>query len=310
MMDSVSIELTRYAPLELIIPWGALGVAYLARTAAGSWLSEKTRRELSARINTWLKILFFFTIPAFLGNVAIVVAMAVVSYLALREFISITQLGARSRTQCFAAYALIPITYAIVHFRPKYPGLFSLPMLAAIVISCVSALRGETGNYISKISTLLWGYTFLVFNLSLSVIFISPDATIARGGFYTLLLLTVTNDVMQYVWGKTFGRRKLFPHVSPGKTVGGAVGGVLSTMLTSIALAPYLIGLSGRLAAGLGLTISLAGILGDLCFSAIKRSLGIKDSSTALPGHGGYLDRVDSLTLSAPAFFSFCMLML
>lgn len=309
-MDGVSIELTRYVPLELIIPWSTLGVAYLATSAAGSRLSEKTGRELSARINTWLKILLFFTLPALLGNVAIVVAMAIVSYLALREFISITQLGARSRTQCFAAYALIPATYAIVYFHPKYPGLFSLPVLAAVAISCVSALKGETRNYVSKISTLLWGYTFLVFNLSLSVIFISPDARIARGGFYTLLLLTVTNDVTQYVWGKAFGRRKLFPNVSPGKTVGGAVGGALSTMLTSMTLAPYLVGLSGPLAAGLGLAISLAGILGDLCFSAVKRNLEIKDSSSALPGHGGYLDRVDSLTLSAPAFFAFCMLML
>lgn len=149
-----------------------------------------------------------------------------------------------------------------------------------------------------------------MFNLSLSVIFISPDVRIARGGFYTLLLLTVTNDVTQYVWGKTFGRRKLFPNVSPGKTVGGAVGGVLSTMFASMVLTPYLIGLAGLPAAGLGLTISVAGILGDLCFSAIKRNLEIKDSSSALPGHGGYLDRVDSLTLSAPAFFAICMLML
>jgi phosphatidate cytidylyltransferase len=298
----------RSVPLELIIPWCALGIAYLVTMVAGRSLDERTSHELMSRIQTWLKILVFFTIPTLLGPAAMVGAMAIVSYLTLREFISITQLGASSRTQCFTAYALIPATYAVVYFHPKYPDLFSLPVLAAVSISCISALKGETKIYIAKSSTLLWGYTFLVFNLSLSANFVSSSADIAFGGIYTLLLLTVVNDVMQYVWGRAIGKRKLFPAVSPGKTVGGAVGGMLSTALASMLLAPHLIGLSSAVAICLGFVVSLAGVLGDLCFSALKRNLNIKDSGSALPGHGGYLDRVDSLTLSAPAFFSFCML--
>lgn len=302
------MDLTRYLPLELLVPWSMLALAYLATAAAGSRIGPATGREVDARIHTWFRILLFFSVPALIGNAAIVVAMAIVSYLCLREFISITQLGQRGRVQCFIAYALIPVTYAAASFHPAYRVYAALPAIAAVAISCLTALKGDTEDYIGKSGTLIWAYLFLVFNPATSVIFVASDATLARGGFYTLLLLTVANDVMQYVWGKALGRRKLFPAVSPGKTVGGAVGGLLSTAALSALLAPRLIGMPLVTAIALGAVVAVAGTLGDLCFSALKRNLRLKDSGTALPGHGGYLDRVDSLTLSAPAFLTFCLL--
>jgi|JTFO01.1.fsa_nt_gb phosphatidate cytidylyltransferase len=305
-MEYVSADLIRYMPLELAILWAVLGFAYTVKVVVGGRLSVTTVEELGPRIQTWLKILLFFTVPALFGNAAIVVAMSLVSYLALREFISITQLGVHGRAQCFFAYMLIPATYTMAYFYPQSLNLFILPVVAATSISCISVLKGETSNYISTTATLLWGYIFLVFNLSLSVTFISSGGAIVGSGFYMLLLLTVVNDVMQYVWGKAYGKRKIFPSVSPGKTIAGAIGGALSTAVVSLILASYLINrMSVFISIVLGFSVSLAGVFGDVCFSAVKRNLNIKDSGSSLPGHGGFLDRVDSLTLSAPAFFLF-----
>jgi phosphatidate cytidylyltransferase len=118
-----------------------------------------------------------------------------------------------------------------------------------------------------------------------------------------LLLLTQLNDVAQYVWGKSFGKHKVVPKVSPKKTVEGLAGGILTTALVGFLAGPYLTPLTPVEAAVAGLLI--AGFIGDISVSAVKRDLGIKDSGSILPGHGGILDRVDSLTFTAPLFFHY-----
>ncbi|MGH6960172.1 MAG: phosphatidate cytidylyltransferase, partial [Dongiaceae bacterium] len=119
------------------------------------------------------------------------------------------------------------------------------------------------------------------------------------------LILTEANDVAQYVWGKTLGRHKVIPRVSPGKTWAGVIGGVATTTLLSLLLAPRLTPLDHLHALAAGLLIGVAGFVGDISISAIKRDLAIKDSGTLIPGHGGVLDRLDSLTYTAPLFFHF-----
>ena len=113
------------------------------------------------------------------------------------------------------------------------------------------------------------------------------------------------NDVAQYVWGKSLGKRKIAPHVSPGKTVAGFLGGVVTTALLACAVGPWLTLLTREHALIAGLIIGVGGFFGDLSISALKRDLGVKDTSAMLPGHGGIMDRVDSLTFTAPLFFHF-----
>jgi phosphatidate cytidylyltransferase len=120
-----------------------------------------------------------------------------------------------------------------------------------------------------------------------------------------LLLLTEINDIAQYIFGKLFGRHKIIPKVSPNKTVEGLLGGILTTTGIAIALAPWLTPFDLMHSACLGILLSLTGFIGDVNISAIKRDLGIKDSGTLIPGHGGILDRIDSLTYTAPLFFHF-----
>ena len=135
------------------------------------------------------------------------------------------------------------------------------------------------------------------------------NSALYRSLMLLLLLGVALNDVYAFTFGKLLGRRKLCPNTSPNKTVAGAVGALLGTTLTVTLLGllvlpnaqemrwPHLV-----LA---GLMLSVCGQLGDLMLSAIKRDVGLKDTGTLLPGHGGLLDRADSLLLAAPAAFHF-----
>jgi phosphatidate cytidylyltransferase len=120
-----------------------------------------------------------------------------------------------------------------------------------------------------------------------------------------LILITWTNDVFQFICGKAFGKRKIVPLISPNKTLGGFVGGIVCTTVVTVLVAPPLVGISHTAALVIGPLMSIAGMFGDLFFSAVKRNMGIKDFSQALPGHGGFLDRVDSLVFTAPLYFHF-----
>ncbi len=120
-----------------------------------------------------------------------------------------------------------------------------------------------------------------------------------------LVALTQTNDVAQYFWGKSFGNRRVAPKVSPGKTWAGLLGGIATTTLLAATLGPMLTLLDWQHGIVVGLIIGVGGFLGDLSLSAVKRDLGVKDTGSMLPGHGGILDRVDSLTYTAPLFFHF-----
>ena len=120
-----------------------------------------------------------------------------------------------------------------------------------------------------------------------------------------LIFLTQSNDVAQFLWGKSMGRRKIVPNVSPNKTWEGFLGGAGTTTLLAVMLSGLLTPLSIPLAFVAGLLISTAGFVGDVVISAIKRDIGVKDSGSLLPGHGGIIDRIDSLTYTAPLFFHF-----
>ena len=125
-----------------------------------------------------------------------------------------------------------------------------------------------------------------------------------QGLLLYLVLLTQLNDVFQFLAGKTFGRHRITPVISPKKTWEGFLGGVLLTTPLAVALR-FLTPLSVPLAVGAGLLISVFGFVGDVVVSAVKRDVGVKDSSDAIPGHGGVLDRIDSLCYAAPLFFHY-----
>jgi phosphatidate cytidylyltransferase len=143
----------------------------------------------------------------------------------------------------------------------------------------------------------------------MAMLLVSGDANNAIAGglglLFFLVMLCQFNDVAQFTWGKLFGRHKVTPSVSPKKTWEGLIGGIATTTIVAALIGPYLTPMDWQWSALAGLVIGIAGFLGDITMSAMKRDLGVKDASGLIPGHGGILDRVDSLTYAAPIFAHF-----
>jgi phosphatidate cytidylyltransferase len=250
-----------------------------------------------------------FLLAILLSNMTALVFFALISFLALKEYFSLIPTRRADRRVLFWAYLAIPVQYywaakgwygMFVIFIPVYMFLF-LPMRAVLV--------GETAGFLRSMGTVHWGLMTMVFSISHAAYLLvlkNDDVFIDGAGLVLyLVLLTQLNDVAQYIWGKTIGRRRVVPLVSPGKTWGGLLGGVFTTVLFSYFLAPHLTPLTTRQSLIAGLLIAVSGFVGDITISALKRDLGIKDSGTLLPGHGGILDRIDSLTYTAPLFFHY-----
>jgi phosphatidate cytidylyltransferase len=197
-----------------------------------------------------------------------------------------------------------------------------IPIYVFLLLPARMIITGDTQGFLRAIGTLQWGIVITVFFLShaasLLVMPIADDPRVlpvwqsevskqwpGPGLFLLLLLLTQGNDVAQYIWGKSLGKRKLSPTVSPGKTWGGFLGGLVTTVIIAGLVGPSITMMSPLYAVAAGALVAVSGIIGDLNISALKRDLGVKDSGTTLPGHGGILDRVDSLTFTAPVFFHF-----
>jgi phosphatidate cytidylyltransferase len=123
-----------------------------------------------------------------------------------------------------------------------------------------------------------------------------------RGLLLFLVFLTEINDVMQFTWGKLLGKHKIIPKVSPNKTWEGFIGGVISTTAIGYFLA-FLTPLTTPQVLFVSFMLAVSGFIGDVVFSSVKRDIGVKDMGNSIPGHGGVLDRIDSLAYTAPVFF-------
>ncbi|WP_229598652.1 phosphatidate cytidylyltransferase, partial [Vibrio cholerae] len=170
-------------------------------------------------------------------------------------------------------------------------------------------LIGDTKGFIRSAGIIHWAMMLTVFCIShmaylLVLPSLNPDAG-SLGMLLFLLVMTQFNDVAQYVWGKSFGKHKIVPKVSPNKTWQGFIGGTLTVVTVSYFAAPYLTPLTAAQGLVGGVIIALSGFIGDLVISSVKRDLRIKDTSQFIPGHGGILDRVDSLMFTAPLFFHY-----
>ncbi len=271
---------------------------------------ERDDSELTQRIRSWwMMIGAVFTVLLFPQPV-VVAAVAVLSYLALREFLSIIPTRLADRRAIFWAYLMIPLQYYWIAIG--WYGLFVIfiPVYVFLFLPFRLVVTGETDGFINAVGTLQWGVMLTVFSIShLAYLFVLPPGQNPSGGgaglVLYLLLLTEGNDVAQYVWGKSLGQRKIIPKVSPNKTWEGFLGGVATTLLLGLVLSAVLTPLSLSEGALAGFLIGISGFIGDVCVSAVKRDLRIKDTGTLIPGHGGILDRLDSLTYTAPLFFHY-----
>lgn len=278
--------------------------------------------ELVLRVRTWWIIVAHFAVVLAVSQTTAVVFFAFVSFLAFKEFLSLIPTRRADHRVLFWAYLAIPMQYYWV--GTAWFGMFIIfiPVYMFIWLPTRMVLIGETKGFLRAIGTVQWGLMTTVFSLSHAAMLLVlqpgsaarvaaswPDeaskASCGAALLVFLVLLTQFNDVAQFCWGKTIGIKKVIPKVSPGKTVGGLVGGVASTVILAGLIGPWLTFLDLPRSLIAGLIIGFAGFAGDISISALKRDLGVKDSGNTLPGHGGVLDRVDSLTYTAPLFFHF-----
>ena len=168
----------------------------------------------------------------------------------------------------------------------------------------LSVSRGVTGDYLTRVAKIQWGLMLAVFCISHAPALLMLDLGGTPPVYLLFFLVTVVqmSDVLQYVFGKLFGRTKIAPNVSPSKTLEGMIGGGLAATGVGAALW-WITPFSPLEAAGMAAAIVVAGFFGGLVLSAVKRSLGAKDWGAMIEGHGGALDRMDSVTFAAPLFF-------
>ena len=262
-------------------------------------------REVSLRIRSWWAMAIVFTVALLLHPAVSVAFFGLVSALAVYEYLRMED--AESRTAGLVAYPAIVAQYLLVA-AGGLEYVMLVPLLTVLAVPATLALRGRTEGFAAATGTVLLGIFLTVFAVGhAAYLLVLPEADLAPAGaaglLVCLVVLTQANDVAQFLWGKAIGRRPVAPLVSPNKTVGGLVGGVATTALLSGGLSPLLTPFTVPVGLAIGVGIGIAGFVGDLTMSAAKRDVGVKDTGSLLPGHGGVLDRIDSLIFTAPLFF-------
>jgi phosphatidate cytidylyltransferase len=266
--------------------------------------------ELQQRMISWCWIVAIFTMVLVVNHSIALFFFGFLSFLAFKEYISLIPTRRIDRRVLFWAYLAIIIQYYWISIHWYVMFLIFVPVYVFLFLPLRMVIAGETQGFLKAIGTIHWGLMLTVFSLGhLAYVLMLPDRGNPIAGSAGLVLylvfLTEINDIAQYIWGKSCGRHPVTPTVSPNKTWEGLGGGVLTTTILAIAIAPWLTPFDWIHALGIGLIISSAGFVGDVTISALKRDLGVKDSGSSIPGHGGILDRIDSLTYTAPLFFHF-----
>ena len=293
-----------------------LGIIALLILAKAGLILLKTRisledlKEMNLRLRTWWIMVVTFSTSLVLGRWGSLTFIALISFLALKEYLSLIPTRPIDRPILFLAYIAIPIQFFLIALKQYQMFIVFTPLFAILVLSIGMVMVGEPHGFLHTVGSLTWGLLITVFSLGhLGFLIVLPASVNPNGGVVGLLmyliLLTQVSDVIQYIVGKLFGRQQVIQRVSKGKTWEGLIGGLAITLILSVLLAPGFTPMNRWEGFFAGLLIGFAGFFGDVTISALKRDLGVKDAGTLLPGHGGILDRVDSLILSAPLFFNF-----
>lgn len=286
---------------------GALGlaVASVVVLQATGLLRPALRRELRLRILSWGAIILALGLPVMAGALWTVLAVAILALACYREYARATGLF-RERT--VSAVTVLGIVVIHLAALDHWYGFFvALMPLGVIVIAAISIPLDRPSGYVQRVGLGVLG--FLLFGSALGHLAYIANDWDYRPIVLLILVCVGLNDVFAFTVGKLLGGPKLLPKTSPNKTVAGALGAlVLTTLVTALLAGLVFQGTAMEawyLRIGLGLIVAVLGQFGDLMLSSIKRDIGIKDMGAVIPGHGGMLDRCNSLLLVAPAVFHY-----
>jgi phosphatidate cytidylyltransferase len=269
------------------------------------------RSKRFASLRTWWILTLVLCCCLLVGHLGVCLLLWVASLVAFYEYAGLLGIRGSDRPALMAAFVIGSINYLLIFFGQAEAFVVFVPLCALTVIALVQLLLGKTKGYIRTTGGIFWGMMVLFYGMGhAAYLFIHPAFTGGPAGpvgwFLYLLILTEAHDIFQALVGRLIGAHKrhlITPTVSPQKTWEGFFGGMLATLVLACVLAPWLTTLD-KISESLlaGFVLAVAGFFGDINMSGIKRDSGVKDSSKLLPGMGGVLDRVDSLTFTAPAF--------
>ena len=268
---------------------------------------RSTLENLAVRTRSFWLVAGLGTGALLTGEAGAILLFFLISLLALREFMTLAPTRASDhRTMVWTFFVIAPLQYAMVAVH--WYGFYSIliPVYVFLFIPSLNAIVGDSQHFLERTATVQWGLMVCVYCLSHAPALLRLAIPGYVGESAKLLLFCVVvaqfSDFMQYVFGKAFGRRPIAPSISPNKTWEGFVGGVATASLLGTALW-WITPFTPAAALAMSLVICVMGFAGGLTMSAIKRDRGVKDFGQLLAGHGGVLDRVDSICFSVPVFF-------
>jgi len=305
-MTPIQVTYSLFVGIGAVLVVASL-VGWTLKTATAKGMPHPTIDNLNARIKAWWVMVLVIGLAFLFGKPGVILLFAFISFFALREFLTLTYTRSADYLALVGAFfVVLPVQYALVYVG--WYGLYSffVPVYVFLLLPILEVLAGDTKRFLERMAKIQWGLLICVFCISHVPALLTlnipgyEDRNLLLIAF--LVIVVQSSDVLQYVWGKLFGRHKIAPEVSPSKTVEGLVGGLLSATALGAALW-WITPFNVWQAALMSLAITVMGFFGGLVMSAIKRDRGVKDWGHMIEGHGGMLDRLDSVVFAAPIFF-------
>lgn len=293
--------------------WTLIGVAVALVAApavieiltALKMMSRESRREVYLKYLAWLVLIPLLVIPILLGPGVTILAVGVLSLLCYREFARATGFFRNRAISAVVVVGILALVFA--EFDHWYNMFVAGPSLAIAAITIVALARDDPHGYIQRVA--MGVLAFVLFGVCLGHLAYIANDRDYRPIILLILLCVEANDVFAFICGRAFGRIRIAPNTSPNKTLAGVLGALMLTT-TLFAIVGHFVFEGSVLdkpkhLITMGALLSIVGQYGDLVMSSIKRDLGIKDMGVVIPGHGGLLDRFDSLILVSPAIFHY-----
>lgn len=282
-------------------------ISVLVRERVHSERAKATLAGVNARLLAWWGMIAVFLASTWMGQASTYVLFAFSSFWALREFITLTPTRLADHRALFLSFfVVLPVQYYLLAI--DWYGFFVvfIPVYAFLILPARSAIVGDCARFLERAAKIQWGLMVCVYCLSYAPALLSLKIPGYEGQnpklLFWFVLVVETNDVLQFLWGQTFGRHFIAPKVSPNRTWEGFIGGVACAVLLGTALhgvTPF----TRAQAAWMSLAITFMGFAGGITMSAIKRDRGIKTFGTGIIGQGGVLDRIEAICFAAPIIF-------
>jgi len=282
-------------------------VGYVLKHSVAKDQPHATIDNLNTRIKAWWVMVLVISLAFLFGRTGVILLFLFISFAALREFMTLTYTRSADYLALAGAFfVVLPAQYALIWFG--WYGVYAIfiPVYVFLLLPILEVAGGDTTRFLERTAKMQWGLMISVFCISHVPALLTlnipgyDDRNLLLIAF--LVIVVQSSDVLQYVFGKLFGKRLLAPEVSPSKTVEGLVGGVLCATALGASLW-WITPFNVWQAALMSLAITAMGFFGGLVLSAIKRDRGVKDWGNLIEGHGGMLDRLDSVVFAAPIFF-------